>query len=126
MSTDLDGDMAPLAIQDVNRVVVHVGHWLFVLQVMISPNLIHGGAGAADQDEKHPLGDLGLGQVLSGKVMLALPDPAVDDGNTVGFGIAADATTETTRHPHQVGGCYPAYCPTRSASATRCGTPPAY
>ena len=35
--------------------------------------------------------------------MLALPDPAVDDRNTVGFGIAADATTETTRHPHQMG-----------------------
>ena len=73
MPADLDGQMAPVGVEDMKRIVVHVGHRLFVLQVMISPNLIHGDAGAADQDEKHPSGDLGLGQVLSGKVMLALP-----------------------------------------------------
>src|SRR6516165_4855024 len=34
---------------------------------------------------------------------LRSPHPAVDNRNTVGFGITSNATTETTGHPHQVG-----------------------
>ena len=94
--------MAPFGVQDMKRVVVHIGHRLFVLQVMVFADIPHRNTGPADQDEKYPLGDLGLGQVLGRKLVLARPDSAIDEGNVVGFGIAPNATTETTRHSHQV------------------------
>ena len=103
MAADLNGDVAPIGIQDVKGVVVHVGHRGLALEVMVGADVPHRGPSAADQNQKQPAGDLGLGQVFLGKVVLALSDRTVDDRNAVGFGIAAHATAETACHAHQVG-----------------------
>ena len=60
------------------------------------------GLGATYQDEKQPLGDLGLGQILLCDVVFTFPHRAVDDRNIVRFRIAANAATEAPRHPHQM------------------------
>ena len=60
------------------------------------------GLGATHEDEKQPLGDLGLGQIFLGDVVLTFPHGAVDDRNIVRFRITAKAATEATRHPHQM------------------------
>jgi hypothetical protein len=61
------------------------------------------GRGATPQEEKQSTGDLALGQIFLGKVVFSLPTGAVQDRNSVGFGLAAKATTETTGHAHQMG-----------------------
>src|SRR5436853_1200606 len=58
---------------------------------------------APNQNQKHPLGDLGLGQVFLGQIMFAFPYWAVDTGNRVCSSRSLKATTETTRHTHQMG-----------------------
>ena len=102
MSADLDGDMAPLGIEDMKGVVVHVGHGLLAFEVMGPGDVPYRGLGATHEDEKQPLGDLGLGQIFLGDVVLTFPHGAVDDRNIVRFRIAAKAATEATRHPHQM------------------------
>src|SRR6516164_10946123 len=56
-SADLDGDVPPLGIEDRKRVVVHIG--LLGLQVMMGAYLPYRCLGAAHQNEKQPLRDLG-------------------------------------------------------------------
>ena len=73
MPADLDGDMAPIGIEDMKGVVVHVGHWLFALEVMVGADVPHRHLGATDQDEKQPSGDLGLGQIFFRDVVLTFP-----------------------------------------------------
>jgi len=64
MSADLDGDVPPLGVEGMKRVVVHIG--LLALQVMMGAYVPYRCLGAARQNEKQPLRDLGLGQVFFG------------------------------------------------------------
>src|SRR5689334_10927315 len=52
MPADLDGDMAPLGIEDMEGVVVHVGHGVFAFEMMGPGDLPNRGLGATHQDEK--------------------------------------------------------------------------
>ncbi len=83
MSTDLDGDMAPFGIEDMKGVVVHVGHGLFAFEMMGAGDVPYRGLGATSQDEKQPLGDLGLGQIFLCDVVFTFPYGAIDDRNIV-------------------------------------------
>src|SRR5271169_4846507 len=104
VTAHLDGDVAPIGIQDVKGVVVYVGHRSLALEVMVGADVPHRHPSAADQNQKQPAGDFGLGQVLLGKIVLALPDRTVDDRYAMCFGIAAYSTAETACHSHQVDG----------------------
>jgi len=46
MPADLDGDMAPLGVKDMKAVVIHVGHRVFGLDVMVGADISHTGAWA--------------------------------------------------------------------------------
>jgi hypothetical protein len=63
-SLDLDGEMAPVRIKDMKRVVVHVGHRLLSLDVVIGADVPHRCLRSTDQDKKQTLEDLSLGQML--------------------------------------------------------------
>ena len=74
MAADLNGEMAPLRIEDMKRVVVDIGHRPFGFDVMmIGGDFPHGHLGSAHQNQKHALPDLGLCQVFFGQFMLVLP-----------------------------------------------------
>ena len=103
MPADLDGQMAPVRVEDVKRVVVHIGHRLLSFDVVLCADIPHRRLRPTDQDQKQALGDLGPGQKFFRKLVLALPCRTVDHGNVVGFGITANATAEPAGQPHQVG-----------------------
>ncbi len=103
MSADLDGEMAPVSIEDMERVVIDIGHRHLSLDVVIRADIPHRRLRATDQNHKQAVSDRRLGQIFFRNVVLALPSRTVDHGNVVGFGIAANATAETAGHPHQVG-----------------------
>ena len=103
MSADLDGEMAPVSIEDMERVVIDVGHRLLSLDVVMRADIPHRRLRATDQNHEQAVRDRRLGQVFFRNVVLALPSRTVDHGNVVRFGIAANATAETAGHPHHVG-----------------------
>ena len=63
-SADLDGVVPPLGIEDMKRVVVHIG--LLASQVMIGAYIPYRCLGTAHQNEKQPLRDLCFCQVSFG------------------------------------------------------------
>src|SRR5437867_6420885 len=103
MSADLDGHMPPVGVENMERVVIDIGHRFLPLQVMLAHDLPNRSLSSADQDQKHAAGDFCLGQLLFSDLMLAFPHRAIDDRNLVRLSPTADATTEATRHPHQMG-----------------------
>src|SRR5215471_8038079 len=94
MTTDLDGQMSPIRIDYVKRVVVDIRHGLLSLDVVLCADIPHRRLRPSDQDQKQALRDLRLGQIFFGKVVLALPCRTVDHRNAVGFGVTANATAE--------------------------------
>ena len=54
MPGDLDRDVSPLAIPDVERVVVDVGHGLFPLQVVFAGGFPNGCLSLTNQNQKQP------------------------------------------------------------------------
>jgi putative transposase len=103
MPADLDRQMAPIAVEDVERIVVDIRHRLFSFDVMLGAHIPHRRLGATNQDQEQALGDGRLGQIFLGQIVLALPCGTVDHRNAVGRGVAADAPAEAAGHPHQVG-----------------------
>src|SRR4030095_3342759 len=103
MPADLDGHMPPVGVEKMKRVMIDVGHRFLPLQMMPGPSLPNRSLGPADQDQKQAPSDLGLFQLLFSDLMLAVPHRAIEDGNLVRLCPAAYATTEATRHPHQMG-----------------------
>ena len=73
MPADLDGQMAPVRVEDVKRVVVHIGHRLLSFDVVLRADIPHRRLRPTDQDQKQALGDRRLGQIFFRKVVLALP-----------------------------------------------------
>src|SRR5271166_1779202 len=55
MPTDLDGDMTPVTVENMKRVVVHV--WLLLLEVVIGPDVPHRRRRATDQNQKQTFRD---------------------------------------------------------------------
>ena len=100
MPTDLDGQMAPVGVEDMKRIVVHVGHRLFSFDVVLCADIPHRRLRPTDQDQKQALGDARFGQIFCGEVVLALSCRTVDHRNVVGFGITANTTAEPARQPH--------------------------
>jgi hypothetical protein len=64
MTADLDGEMAPLWIEDMKRVVVDIRRRLFAFDVVFGADILHRRRRPTDQDQKQALGDLRLGQVF--------------------------------------------------------------
>src|ERR1700722_2197603 len=102
MPADLDSDVAPLGIENMERVMIDVRHRLLPLDVMIGADIPHRRLCAAHQNEKQPSGDLRLCQIFFGNVVLPLPNGTIHNWDTVGLGIAADAAAETARQAHPV------------------------
>ena len=106
MPRQLDRQMSPLGIHDVERVVVHEGLLLGQIPddaASRTADLPHWRHRAGDQDEKHTRSHRVGGQVGLGDQMLALPAAAVDDRDLVGLGKGADSAGEPARHAHQLG-----------------------
>ena len=76
MPADLDGQMAPVRIEDVKRVVVDIGHRLLSFDVVLRADIPHRRLRPTDQDQKQALGDLWSGPdiLLRGRACAALPD----------------------------------------------------
>src|SRR5712671_1951187 len=103
MPADLDGEMTPVRIEDVKRVVVDIRGGLLSFDVVFGADIPHRRRRSTDEDQKQALGDRRLGQICFRDVVLALAHRTVDDRNVVRFGVAANAAAETAGHPHQVG-----------------------
>lgn len=101
MPADLDGDMPPVTVENMKRVVVHVRR--LPLKVIIRLYVPHRCLGSTGQDQKQTFGDRRLGQIIVGDVMLALPCRTIDDRNAVRFGVASNTSTEPAGQPHQMG-----------------------
>src|SRR5438093_1981117 len=102
MAADLYRDVAPIGIQDMKRVMIHVWHRLLPFQPMLGTDVPHWSLCARDQDQEHPLLNVGLFQMLFGDVMLKLPRTAVDQRNSRRLCPSAHATAETSGQPHQM------------------------
>lgn len=100
MPADLDGDMTPVTVENLERVVVHVR--LLLLQVIIRPDVPHRRLRPPDQDQKQALGNRCLGQIVTGQVMLAFPRCTVDDRNAERLGVASRAPAEPAGRPHYI------------------------
>jgi len=81
MPAYLDGQMAPVGVEDMKRIVVDIGHRLFSLDVVLAAYIPHRRLGAANQDQKQALGDRRLGQIFFGQIVFALPRGTVDHRN---------------------------------------------
>src|SRR5450755_2555585 len=101
MPADLDGDMPPVTVENMKRIVVHIG--LLPRKVIIRLYVPYRCLGSTDQDQEQSFGDRCLCQMRIGHVMLALPCDAVDDWNVVRSGIAAHSPAEPAGQPHQMG-----------------------
>ena len=73
MPANLDRDVAPVGIEDMERVVVDVGHRLLALDVMIHADIPHRRLRAAHQNQRQPSGDLRLRQIFFRDIVLAFP-----------------------------------------------------
>ena len=102
MSADFNRDVAPLGIEDMERVVVHIGHRLLGFDVMVGADVPHRRLGTAYQNQKQALRDIGLCQVFFGQLMLALPGWTMDNRNAIGFRISVNATAKAACQAHQV------------------------
>src|SRR5260370_25943322 len=94
MAADLDGQMAPVRVKDVKRVVVDIRHRLLSLDVVFRADIPHRRLRPTDQNQKQTLGHRRLGQIFFRKLMLALSCRTVDHGNAVPLGITANATAD--------------------------------
>ena len=103
MPADLDRQMAPVGVEDVEGIVVDIRHRLFTLDVVLGVHIPHRRLGSSNQHQKQALGDRRLGEIFFGQVVFALPCRTVDYRNAVRLGIAANATAEAAGHPHQIG-----------------------
>jgi hypothetical protein len=106
MPGHLDGEVAPLRIQDVERVMVDVGHLLEQLGELAVDALLDlpkRGWGAGDQDQKDALADLVLGQVLLSQQVLALARPAIEQRDALGLGPTSHPAREAACQAHEMG-----------------------
>ena len=102
MAPDFDGDVSPIRIQDVKRIVVYIRHRLFRLDMIVPAHIPYAGLRAAHQDEKQPALDLGGLQVLFGNVVLSFSGSAIYHGNLVSLCLRAYAAAKATCQTHQV------------------------
>jgi len=84
MAADLDGQMAPVGIEDVKRVVVDIRDRFLSFDVVVGADSPHWGWRPSNQNQEQPLRDFRRGQIVFGKLVLALPDRAIDNGNCRG------------------------------------------
>ncbi len=105
MASHFDGDVAPVRIKDVKRVVLDIRRLLRQTNGTTAPMLDvpDGSYRPCDQDQEQPPLDGMCGEVLLSNLVLALSASAVDDRNPVRLGGATHPPTETTGHTHQVG-----------------------
>ena len=102
MAADLNGEVAPLGIEDMERIVVDIGHRPFWFDVVVGTDVPHRRLGPAHQNQKQALRDLGLCQVFFGQLMLTLPCLTMHKRNALGFRIPVKPTAKTARHAHEV------------------------
>src|SRR5438309_11209445 len=102
MPGDFKGDVPPLWIPDVERVVVDVGHRLLPLQVALAADLPNRGLSLGDQNQEQPRLPGMAGQIRFGDLVFPLASFAVDHGNVSGFGESSQTTAEAASQAHEV------------------------
>ena len=90
MTAELDRDVAPVWIEDVKGVVVHIRHRPLAVQMMLPADVPDRGLRPPDEDEQDAFGHGRRRQVLLGEVMLALARAAIDDRHAVVLRVGAD------------------------------------
>ena len=70
---DFDGEVAPVRIEDMKRVMIDIGHGLLSLDVVVGADVPNRRLSATDENEKQPSGDLRLGQVFFRDIVLPFP-----------------------------------------------------
>lgn len=105
MAGHLDGEMAPVRVQDVEGVVVDVRFPdLDILDLALGrpPHIPNRRHGSRHQNQKHPMHRGVLAEVLLGDAVLLFLRAAIHDGNAVGLGERSHAATEAPCHSHPV------------------------
>ena len=67
---DFYGEVAPVRIEDMKRVMIDVGQGLLSLDVMVGADIPNRRLSAADENKKQPSGDLRLRQVFFRDIVL--------------------------------------------------------
>lgn len=107
MTTKPDGDVSPFRINDMERIVVHIGHRLFsrdihdrtVLGLLDIP---YRGRRPVDQNEEDSREIWVLRDMLLGKLMLPFPLLTIDNRNSVILGIRTDSAAQAACHTHEM------------------------
>jgi hypothetical protein len=105
MTRDFDGEVSPVGILDVERVVIDIAELgLQVLNETAVGSLNHpySGYGSRHQNQEDPADSRIVLEMLRSNFMLVFFTAAIDDGNVVGFSPTSHPTTEVPRHPHQM------------------------
>ncbi len=79
MSADLDGDMAPVRIEDMKPVVIDVGHRLLPLEVVFFADIPYRSLCPSHQHQEQSPSHLRLSEMLLRQIVLAFTGWAVDD-----------------------------------------------
>src|SRR5256714_15432339 len=103
MAADLDGQMAPVRVEDVKRVVVHIRHRLLSFDVVSSADIPHRRLLPTGQNQKQALGHRRLGEIFFYNLMLALPCRTVYPEVSVCLGITGNRTAEPAGQRHKEG-----------------------
>ena len=106
MPTDLDRQMAPVVVEDMEGIVIDIGYRPS-LDVMFCADVPHRRLSPPDEHQKEAVGDRCFAEILFGKLVLALPCRTVNHRDAAGLGITANAATEPVSQPHQVGTAMP-------------------
>ncbi|RJX17628.1 MAG: hypothetical protein C4570_07885 [Ammonifex sp.] len=100
----LDGNVSPITIHDVERVMVNISEFLFQMnatfKLLNMPNRSHR---FSNQDEKDTGEIRILRNVFLSKLMFSESRAAIDDRDFVALCPSTDATAEMTCHTHEVG-----------------------
>ena len=98
MAADLNGHVAPVGIQDVKGIMIHIRHGPLPFQMMLFSTPTHFPYRSwrfPHQDQKHSPSDLGGLEMLFRQIMLLLARSTIDHGNPVGLGPAPNAPAES-------------------------------
>jgi hypothetical protein len=105
VSTDLDRYVAPIGVQDMKGIMIHIGHRLFAFEMMLLRAHTHfpyRSLRFPHQDQKYSPRDRGAFEMLFRQIVLPLASSAIDHRNRVGLGPAPDSPAESAGRAHQM------------------------
>jgi len=96
MATDLDCDVSPLAVQDMEGEVIDIRVRLFSLDVPAVENFKDRRLRSPDKDQKQAFLNVCLREVLASDLMLVFSRAAAPNGNPVGHCPAAESAMKAS------------------------------